>query len=119
MQSHAIVTLADGLSKTQWEAIKAKEAEELKKKGNLGALGATKFKSRSFEAWHKAGAKHLFPSDPTTTKYEERPYMQRKNGDWEGTDLKSKGLQGKGQGEFSKRNEIDNVYDGLQKAGKL
>jgi hypothetical protein len=24
--------------------------------------------------------KHLFPVDPATTKYEDRPYMQRKNG---------------------------------------
>jgi hypothetical protein len=24
--------------------------------------------------------KHLFPVDPASTKYEDRPYMQRKNG---------------------------------------
>lgn len=72
--------IPDGLSKSQWDAIKKRvmvvlkrknncciryfvlqEAEELKKKGNLGALGTTKFKSRSFEAWQKAGGKHLFP----------------------------------------------------------
>ena len=70
--------IPDGLSKSQWDAIKKRvmfffgknvfdvtlcfqEAEEIKKKGNLGALGTTKFKSRSFEAWQKAGGKHLFP----------------------------------------------------------
>ena len=49
-------------------------------KRNLGAMGTTRFKSRSFEAWHKAGGVHLFPVDPNTTPYEERPYMQRKDG---------------------------------------
>ena len=96
-----------------------KEAEELKLKGNQGALGVRKFKSRSFEAWHKAGAKHLFPVDPTTATYEERPYMQRKNGDWEGKDLKAIGLQGKGQGVASERLEIDDLYEKKKKAGKL
>lgn len=76
--------IPDGLTKQQWADIKRREAEELKAKGNLGALGTTKFKSRSFEAWQKAGGKHLFPVDPKTTPYEERPYMQRKDGDWEG-----------------------------------
>ena len=57
----------------------------------MGVLGTTKFKSRSFEAWHKAGAKHLFPVDPNEASYEERPYMQRKDGDWEGDDLKKLG----------------------------
>jgi hypothetical protein len=82
-------------------------------------LGVGKFKSRSFEAWQKAGGKHLFPADPTTTPYEERPYMQRKNGDWEGSDLQSKGLQGKGQGSASQRLNIDDIYEKAMKAGKL
>lgn len=99
--------------------LKEKEATELKAKGNLGSLGTTKFKSRSFEAWQKAGGKHLFPADPRTTPYEERPYMQRKDGDWEGNDLKKKGLMGKGQGAASKRLDIDNIYDDFEKAGKL
>ena len=85
--------IPDGLSKAQWEQLKKKEEEQAKLKAN-GALGATKFKSRSFEAWHKAGAKHLFPVDPSSAQYEERPYMQRKDGDWEGNDLKKLGLQG-------------------------
>ena len=111
--------IPDGFTKEQWQAVKKKEAEELKKKGNLGALGTTKFKSRSFEAWQKAGGKHLFPVDPTTTPYEERPYMQRKDGDWEGTDLKKKGLQGRGQGAAAERLKIDGIYDKAKAEGRL
>jgi len=110
--------IPDGLSKDQWKELKKREEEELKKK-QMGALGTTKFKSRSFEAWQKAGAKHLFPVDPATTSYEERPYMQRKNGDWEGKDLKQLGLVGKGQGTASKRVNLDNLYDDAAKEGKL
>jgi len=111
--------IPDGFTKDQWRMLKEKEAADLKAKGNLGALGTTKFKSRSFEAWQKAGGKHLFPADPRTTPYEERPYMQRKDGDWEGNDLKKKGLSGKGQGAASKRLSIDNLYDNFEKEGKL
>lgn len=107
------------MTKVQWDAIKKKEADELKAKGNLGALGTTKFKSRSFEAWHKAGAKHLFPVDPSEVPYEERPYMQRKNGDWEGKDLKERKIQGKGQGLFGIRMKIDDIYDKAKAEGKL
>ena len=94
------------------------EAEEAKARAN-GSLGTTKFKSRSFEAWHKAGAKHLFPVDPNTASYEERPYMQRKDGDWEGNDLKKLGLKGKGQGEARERLKVDEIYDYSAKQGKL
>ena len=111
--------IPDGLSKAQWDALKKKEAEELKAKGNLGAMGTTRFKSRSFEAWHKAGGVHLFPVDPNTTPYEERPYMQRKDGDWEGTDLKKRKMQGVGQGQAGKRLFIDNIYDKAKADGKL
>jgi hypothetical protein len=45
--------IPEGFSKEQWLSLKKKEAEDLKAKGNLGALGTTKFKSRSFEAWQK------------------------------------------------------------------
>jgi len=109
----------DGLTKQQWEAIKKKEAEELKEKGNLGVVGTTKFKSRSFEAWQKSGAKHLFPVNPLTASYEERPYMQRKSGDWEGKDLSKLGLEGRDQGEPAKRVMIDNLYDDYEDQGKL
>jgi hypothetical protein len=40
--------IPEGFSKSQWEALKKKEAEELKSK-NMGGMGTTKFKSRSFE----------------------------------------------------------------------
>lgn len=50
--SRAVVSMEyipDGFSKDQWQQLKKKEIEDLKAKGNLGALGTTKFKSRSFE----------------------------------------------------------------------
>ena len=95
------------------------EADELKAKGNLGVMGTNRFRSRSFEAWQKSGAKHLFPADPTTTPYEERPYMQRRGGDWEGKDLEKVGLEGRGQGQASRRLKVDDYYEGQEKAGKL
>lgn len=109
--------IPDGLTKAQWDAMKKKEADELKGK-NLGAIGITKFKSRSFEAFQKSGGKNLFPVDPSTP-LEERPYMQRPGGMPDGSDLKKKGLFGRGQGAGSKRSSIDDKYDGLEKAGKL
>ena len=99
--------------------ISIQEAEELKAKGNLGALGVSKFKSRSFEAWQKSGGKHLFPVNPNEASYEERPYMQRKGGDWEGSDLKKVGLTGKGQGEAYKRLKVDDIYEVAEKEGRL
>jgi hypothetical protein len=101
----------EGLTKAQWKAIKDKEAEALRKK-KMGLSGTTRFKSRSFEAWQKAGGKHLFPVDPRTTPYEERPYMQRGGGSWDGEDLKKKGMVGRGQGSESKKNSLDTVYEG-------
>ncbi len=82
-------------------------------------MGVSRFKSRSFEAWHKAGGKHLFPVNPNTVTYEERPYMQRRDGDWEGKDLKKIGLVGKGQGQSQQRLKIDDLYDAAEKEGKL
>jgi hypothetical protein len=67
--------IPDGLSKAQWEKMKAEEAKKDASK-DLGKVGITKFKSRSFEAWQKDGQKHLFPVDPKTP-LAERPYMQR------------------------------------------
>jgi hypothetical protein len=110
--------IPEGLSKVQWAAIKKKEADAAAAKKN-GTLGTGKFKSRSFEAWHKAGGKHLFPVDPNETPYEERPYMQRKDGDWEGKDLTKKGLKAKGQGEASVRLKVDDIYEKKKKEGKL
>lgn len=109
--------IPEGFTKAQWALLKTKEAEEAKLK-KMGTLGATKFKSRSFEAWQKSGGKHLFPADPNTTPYEERPYMQRKNGDWEGKDLAAKNLKGAGQGQAYERLKVDDIYEDDVKAGK-
>jgi hypothetical protein len=111
--------IPDGLTKKQWAAIQAEQAEAKAKKGDMTQMGTKRFKSRSFEAWQKAGGKHLFPVNPNDVSYEERPYMQRKNGDWEGSDLADKGLAGKGQGAASKRLKLDNIYDKAKKEGKL
>lgn len=70
----AMEYIPDGLSKAQWEDMKRKEQENLKGK-NLGAVGITKFKSRSFESFQKSGAKNLFPVGPDTP-LDQRPYMQ-------------------------------------------
>lgn len=108
--------IPDGMSKAQWDAIKEKEKNEAKGK-NYGAVGITKFKSRSFEAWQKSGGKNLFPVDPNTPE-EEKPYMQRKGGRADGSDLKKKGLFGRGQGKGIASN-LDEKYDKLEAQGKL
>lgn len=107
----------EGLTKAQWKSIQKKEKEEAEKKRN--EFGTTRFQSRSFEAWQKAGAVHLFPVDPNTASYEERPYMQRRGGSWEGNDLKRLGMKGRGQGAPQKRLELDNFYDKAKKEGRL
>jgi hypothetical protein len=45
--------------------------------------------------------------------------MQRKDGDWEGSDLKKRGLVGKGQGEGQKRLAVDGIYEKAKAEGKL
>lgn len=107
----------EGLTKAQWDAIQKKEKEE--KAAKKAAFGTTRFQSRSFEAWHKAGAVHLFPVDPRTASYEERPYMQRRGGSWEGKDLDKLGLKGRGQGKAQKRLELDDFYEKAKKEGRL
>ena len=87
------------------------------KAAKKAAFGTTRFQSRSFEAWHKAGAVHLFPVDPRTASYEERPYMQRRGGSWEGKDLDKLGLKGRGQGKAQKRLELDDFYEKAKKEG--
>jgi hypothetical protein len=76
------------MSKEQWRKIK--EAEANKNKGkDLGKVGITSFKSRSFADWQKSGGKNLFPVDPTKVKSQsEIPYMQRAGGSADGSDLK-------------------------------
>ena len=116
-QSLKMAYLPEGFTQKQWDMLKKKEEDDKKKK--QGALGTTKFRSRSFEAWQKSGGKHLFPVDPLTTPYEERPYMQRKDGDWEGNDLKKMGLKGLGQGVAEKKLKLDEIYEDAKAAGKL
>jgi len=79
------------MSKEQWR--KMKEAEKNKSKGkNLGKVGITSFKSRSFADWQAAGGKNLFPVDPKSVKNQkEIPYMQRAGGSADDSDLKSGG----------------------------
>ena len=79
-----------GMSKEQWR--KLKEQERNKNKGkNLGKVGITSFKSRSFADWQKSGGKNLFPVDPNSVKSaKELPYMQRPGGTADGSDLGGK-----------------------------
>ncbi|CAN0426960.1 unnamed protein product, partial [Phaeothamnion confervicola] len=78
--------IPDGLTAEQWRGIRQREQAATQGK-NLGAVGVTKFKSRSQRAWQEAGAEHLFPVDPRTVPLEERPYMMR-GGSWDNSDLK-------------------------------
>merc|ERR1712151_1003189 len=75
------------MSKDQWN--KMKTAEKNKNKGkNLGKVGITSFKSRSFADWQASGGKNLFPVDPRSVKSQsEIPYMQRAGGSADGSDL--------------------------------
>ena len=109
--------IPDGISKAQWEKMKAKEAEDLKKK-NLGAVGITKFKSRSFEAFQKSGGKNLFPVDKDTP-LDQRPYMMRPGGQPDGSDLLKKGIIGKGQAAAVKIVDADAKYEKLAAEGAL
>lgn len=79
------------MSKEQWQKIK--DAEKKKTAGkNLGTVGITTFKSRSFADWQKSGGKNLFPVDPTKVKDPKKiPYMQRPGGAPDDSDLKKKG----------------------------
>eukprot|EP00978_Attheya_sp_CCMP212_P024131 scaffold75427_cov58-Attheya_sp.AAC.2 len=80
--------IPSGMSKEQWK--KMKDAEKSKTKGkNLGTVGITSFKSRSFAEWQRAGGVNLFPVDPKSVKDpREIPYMQRKGGMPDDSDLK-------------------------------
>ena len=80
--------IPSGMSKEQWKKIKEQERNANKGK-NLGKVGITSFKSRSFADWQKAGGKNLFPVDPNSVKdVSEIPYMQRAGGSADGADLK-------------------------------
>merc|ERR1719213_219232 len=78
-----------GMSKEQWRKIKNKEKNRNTGK-DLGKVGITSFKSRSFTDWQKSGGKNLFPVDPTKVKDKsEISYMQRAGGSVDGSDLKN------------------------------
>ena len=96
----AMEYIPSGMSKEQWKKIKDKETANKGK--NLGKVGITSFKSRSFSDWQKAGGKNLFPVDPNSVKsQDEIPYMQRAGGSADGNDLKGGGAKKKGGTFFS------------------
>merc|ERR1719183_26103 len=83
--------ILSGMSKSQWEKTKNKEKAKTAGK-NLGKVGVTSFKSRSFAEWQKSGGKNLFPVDPTKVKNpKDIPYMQR-GGAPDDSDLKKPGM---------------------------
>jgi len=72
-----------------------KEKERNQKNKNLGAVGITTFKSRSFADWQKSGGKNLMPVFNAEEKIrrgelrpEDVPYMQRPGGKPDNSDLK-------------------------------
>lgn len=86
----------DGLSPAEWERMKKAERE---KNANLGRVGvdSKRFKSRSMksfmEALEKGEGGHLFPVNPQKVKtgeipLEKVPYMQRKGGSWDNSDVR-------------------------------
>ena len=83
-----IFYLRSGMSKAEWAKIK--QQEKAKNSGkNLGQVGITTFKSRSFADWQKSGGKNLFPVDPKSVKDpKDLPYMQRPGGSADDSDLK-------------------------------
>mmetsp|Transcript_6838 Transcript_6838/g.17625 ORF Transcript_6838/g.17625 Transcript_6838/m.17625 type:complete len:162 (-) Transcript_6838:2323-2808(-) len=82
--------IPSGMSKAQYEKLKAKEQKKASGK-NLGKVGITTFKSRSFDDWQKSGGKNLFPVDPRSVKNQkELPYMQRPGGAADDSDLGGK-----------------------------
>lgn len=91
------------MSKKQWEKVKAKEAAKKGKK-DLGKTGITSFKSRSFDDWQKSGGKNLFPVDPNKAKSnKDIPYMQRKGGTVDDSDIEPKKAGGGIFGMFNKK----------------
>lgn len=94
-----------GVSKEQWAKIKAKDNAKNKGK-DLGKVGITSFKSRTFAEWQKAGGINLFPVDPNSVKSQkEIPYMQRQGGSADGDDLKG-GKKKKGLFNFGGKKKV-------------
>jgi hypothetical protein len=66
--------IPSGISKEQWK--KMKEDKQKKNSKNLGKVGITTFKSRSFLDWQMSGGVNLFPVDPKSVKsVKDLPYM--------------------------------------------
>mmetsp|Transcript_26053 Transcript_26053/g.29806 ORF Transcript_26053/g.29806 Transcript_26053/m.29806 type:complete len:133 (+) Transcript_26053:120-518(+) len=83
--------IPSGISKKKWKEMKEKEKKGKGK--DLGKVGITSFKSRSFDSWQKSGGKNLFPVDPRSVKNKkEIPYMQRAGGSADDDDLKKVGF---------------------------
>lgn len=79
-----------GMSKEQYKKLKAKERKRTAGK-DLGKVGITTFKSRTFNDWQLSGGKNLFPVDPKSVKNaKEIPYMQRPGGAPDDSDLGGK-----------------------------
>jgi hypothetical protein len=90
------------MSKEQYRKLKEQEKAKNGAGKNLGKVGITTFKSRSFADWQASGGKNLFPVDPTKVKnVKEIPYMQRPGGAADDSDLKAAGGGGGGGGLFS------------------
>lgn len=67
--------IPSGMSKEQWKKMKETEKQKMASK-NLGKVGITTFKSRSFSEWQAAGGINLFPVDPKKVKDpKDIPYM--------------------------------------------
>jgi hypothetical protein len=95
----------DGLTAAQYAAIRARESGKTAGK-NLGVVGVQRFQSRSMSAFVEAMEKgldgHKFATDPRRVQSgelrpEEVPYMLRRGGKWDNSDLvgKVKGVQRK------------------------
>ena len=82
--------IPEGMTKEQWRKLKEEEKKKTQGK-NLGTVGITSFKSRTFADWQKSGGKNLFPVDPKKVKDpKEIPYMQRPGGKADDSDLNDK-----------------------------
>jgi len=89
--------IPSGMSKEQWQAMKNKERNANKGK-NLGKVGITTFKSRTFQDWQKSGGRNLMPVLNAEEKLrrgeikpQDVPYMQRPGGRPDDSDLKAGG----------------------------
>jgi len=85
----------DGLSEAEWQKMRAAEAAKARNLGKVG-VDSKRFRSRSMKAFmedlHSGKAAHLFPVSPAQVRSgkvarKDVPYMQRKGGSWDDSDL--------------------------------